>query len=191
MRPSPFQRGCSLPATVATVGFMICLAACDDTPTTAVLDNAFPVAPATPVTIYKAWWITTLFSDAVPPGSSSVVQRTVPGSDHAYALLAPGWSPDDQGPPPRLVAVKSAAPLAVSAHDVLHIAVDDTFVGDCAAGSTLTADDASLIVERIFPGAFTGATYDPATCTTTPATGAGGAGGAGHEAAGGAGGASP
>ena len=51
---------------------------------------------------------------------------------------------------------------------------DDTFAGDCAAGSTLADVDAQLIAQRIFPGDFTGTTYDPTTCTTTPAAPDGG-----------------
>jgi hypothetical protein len=71
--------------------------------------------------------------------------------------------------PARLIAVKSAAKLSVAVHGVLRIVVsDDTFTGDCAAGAPLGAEDAQLIVERIFPGELTGSTYDPATCMTSP-----------------------
>jgi uncharacterized membrane protein YgcG len=106
------------------------------------------------------------------------VQRTIPGSDYAYALLAPGWSAAN-GPPPYLVAVKSAAKLTAYDHQLLRIiAADATFTGDCAAGTLLTADDATLITTQLFPGEFAGAVYDPATCTTTLSSGAGGMGGA-------------
>ena len=37
----------------------------------------------------------------VAPGASSASQRTVPGDDFAYALLAPGWTPEVGGPRPR------------------------------------------------------------------------------------------
>ena len=159
-------------AATAALGF----GACNDTPTTAVVTNGFAVT--TPVTVYKLWWLETLFPDALAPGAASVVQRTIPGSDFAYGLLAPGWSAAD-GPPQNLVAIKSAAKLTAYEHQLLRIIVaDTTFTGDCAAGSALTADDASLITTQIFPAEFAGATYDPATCSTTVSPGAGGAAGA-------------
>jgi hypothetical protein len=151
------------------------LGGCDDTPTTAVVENAFPVAAdaassSAPMSVYRAWWVTTLFSNAVAPGASSETERTVPALDYAYALLAPGWSPSDGGIPRRLIAVRSAAKVGVAVHGVLRLVVsDDTFVGDCAAGRPLDDADARLIVERIFPAAFAGATYDPATCATSAA----------------------
>lgn len=140
---------------------------CNDDPTTAVVDNDYPAAHV--VTVYRAWWVTTLFPDPVGAGESSETERTIPASDFAYALIAPGWSPDTTSGPTQLIALKSRQPLSVTTHDLLHIAIsDDTFAGDCAAGSTLSSDDASLIVERIFPGAFAGLSYDSATCVSTP-----------------------
>jgi hypothetical protein len=69
------------------------------------------------------------------------------------------------------MAIKSINKLTATAHDLLTIEVsDDQFAGDCAAGSTLTDDDARLIVERIFPGDFPDTSYDPSTCTSTPAS---------------------
>jgi hypothetical protein len=68
-----------------------------------------------------------------------------------------------------LVPARSARKLSVGRGDQLQIFVsDDTFVGNCAAGTPLDADSARLIVERIFPGDFAGVTYDPASCLTTP-----------------------
>ena len=150
------------------------LAGCNDTATTAQVENAFPAAgdggSATAMTVYKTWWVTTLFPNPVPAQASSESERTIPGTDFAYALLAPGWSSDDGGRPPRLIATKSAAKLSVAVHDVLHIEVsDETFVGDCAAGKPMDPADAQLIVERIFPGDFAGLSYDPGTCSTTSA----------------------
>jgi hypothetical protein len=147
-------------------------AGCDDAPTRAFVDNGFAAAPdagsTAAMTVYKVWWLTTLFADAVPAGATSETERPSPGSAFAYALLAPGWSPEDGGRPPRLVALESRGALSVSAHGVLSIAVsDDTFTGDCARGAPLGADDAALITERIFPGDFAGGSYDPATCVTT------------------------
>jgi hypothetical protein len=179
---SPRLRSSLLAATLLAT-----LAGCDDTPTTAVVENGYPpAAGGGATTVFQAWWSTTLFPAPVVAGATSELERTVPASDFAYALLAPGWSPDAAGAPPRLVAVRSAEPLAVAAHERLRIVVSpDTFVGDCATGPPLDADDARLIVERIYPGAFAGATYDPATCTSTRSgadAGSDGDAGAGAEA---------
>ena len=161
---------------MAAVAVAVAVAGCDDDPTTALVENGYAIpsdvgtAAADPMTVFKVWWVTTLFPTPVPPGELSETERTVPASDFAYALLAPGWSPELGGPPARLIVVKSKQPLAVAAHDLLRITVaDDQFTGNCAAGIPLGADDARFIVERIFPGDFAGASYDPATCTNLPA----------------------
>jgi hypothetical protein len=161
---------------LASAVVLLAAVGCSADPTTAVVENAYPVAAtaADTMTVFKVWWVTTLFPSPVAPGASSETERTVPASDFAYALLAPGWPPDSGTRPPRLVALKSAQPLTAAAHELLTIAVDDgRFVGDCQAGSPLDPADAALIVGRIFPGDFAGAAYDPATCTTAPATDAG------------------
>ena len=164
--PAPSRHRCALGLAIA----LIAAAGCNGDPTTAVVENGYPAAwRAGTMTVFKVWWVTTLFPSPVAPGASSETERTIAATDFAYALLAPGWSPGG-GPPARLVALASAQPLTATPHDLLTITVDDAhFVGDCAAGSTLDAADAELIVERIFPGDFAGATYDPSTCTTTPA----------------------
>jgi hypothetical protein len=142
------------------------LSACDDTASTVMVENAYPAT-----TVYQTWWATTLLADPVAPGGSSAVERTVPRDDFAYALLAPGWAPGSAARPATLIAARSTGTLSVARGALLRIAVsDDTFIGNCAAGKPLDADSAQLIVDRIFPGDFAGATYDPATCTTTPAS---------------------
>lgn len=151
-------------------------AACSDDPTTAVVENGFPAAvdggTSSKTTVFKVWWSTTLFPTPVAPLTSSEVERTVPATDFAYALLAPGWAPEDGGRPSRLVPVRSVAKLSVATHDRLLIAVsDDTFVGNCAAGKRLSDEDARFVVERIFPGDFAGSLYDPTTCETTSSDG--------------------
>jgi hypothetical protein len=163
-------RWCSLLVACLAGAAVGTVAGCNDTPTTAQVENTFASdvdgASARTMTVYKAWWVTTLFPNPVAAQATSESERTIPASDFAYALLAPGWSPADGSRPPRLIAAKSAAQLSVAVHDRLHIEVsDDTFVGDCAAGKPLDADDARLIVERIFSGDFAGVVYDPATCT--------------------------
>jgi hypothetical protein len=141
------------------------LAGCNDAATTAVVENTYPAA-----TVFKVWWVTTLFPSPVAPGASSETERTVPGDDFAYALLAPSGLPDAQQPPANLVALKSTEKIAAAEHDLLTITVsDDRFAGNCASGSVLSDEDAQLIVQRIFPGDFAGQTYDPATCASAPA----------------------
>lgn len=154
---------------------LILPAACDtETPTSVVVDNAFPAVgdssvDAEVMTVYQVWWRTTLLENPVAPGAESERERTVPGSDYAYVLVAPAWDSASGRGPTRLLALRSAAALSVARGDTLHIAVGPAgFVGNCAAGTALTADDADLITTRIFPGAFSGVHYDPATCTTTP-----------------------
>jgi hypothetical protein len=171
------SRRLALGSALGLAAAVLIFSGCDDKPTTAVVENGYALpatgaAPAnTTTTVFKTWWVTTLFPIPVAAGASSETERTIAASDFAYALLAPGWSPDSGAPPPRLVAVKSVQKLTVAAHDLLTIIVsDDRFAGNCAAGTTLTNDDARLIVERIFPGELAGMSYDAATCTSTPAS---------------------
>jgi hypothetical protein len=157
---------CTMTITAAAL-----LPACNDTASTVVVTNAYPAdaeggAPAA-MTVVKLWWMTTLIADPVAPATTSAAERAAPGDDFAYALLAPGWG----APPDALIAARSRERLSVARGEQLRIAVsDDTFIGNCAAGRPLDADTATLIVERIFPGDFAGATYDPSTCVTTPAS---------------------
>lgn len=148
--------------------------ACDtEEPTKTVLENNYPAPadggdPSAQTVVYRAWWLTTYFPDPVPAETVSTEQRTVPASDVAYAVLAPGWDPASNAPPTKLVVVKSKAPLSVARGDTLHIALSDqTFTGNCAAQQPLSQEDADFITRSIFPGEFTNATYDAKTCTTT------------------------
>jgi hypothetical protein len=150
------------------------LTACDtETPTTAVVDDAYPAVdggdPAQQIVVFKTWWQTTVFLDPVLPGAESQEQRTVPASDYAYALLAPGWDPASAIPPSVLIAVRSNDKLAVARGDTLHIRVSDAaFTGNCAAGKPLAQEDVDFITGSIFPGDFATVTYDAKTCVATP-----------------------
>ena len=158
----------------ATMKTLVCLLAltaaaplsgCNDTASIVVVTNAYPADAPAPMMVFKVWWTTTLVADPVAPASSAS-ERTVPGDDFAYALLAPGWTPELGAPPPALIAARSADELSVARGNQLEILIsDDTFIGNCAAGKPLDAATAALIVESIFPGDFAGATYDPSTCT--------------------------
>lgn len=143
------------------------LSGCNGTPATAVVVNGYGS-----VWVYKVSWHATLFSDPVAPEGMSAARSTVPGSDLAYALIAPGWSPELGVPPAKLMVLQSVQRLSVAGGDQLEIRVfDDSFAGNCDAGGPLDADSARFIVERIFPGDFAGATYDAAGCTITPSGG--------------------
>jgi hypothetical protein len=137
--------------------------------TEAVLVNQYPVAAdgtASTVAVYKAWWAVSLFADPVAAGQESDPVRVVPGTDYAYALLAPGWDPESGITPKQLLPIRSASKLSVRRGDTLRIEISDTTtVGNCAAAQPLSQEDADLITERIFPGEFSEVTYDAATCT--------------------------
>ena len=136
----------------------MCVAACD-TPTTGVVVNGF----TDDTDVNRVWWSTTLFPDAIAAGETSSEQRVIPAGDEAYALLS-----RDGG----LIAVKSVTEWQVTRGEVLSIEISpSTVVGDCAAGSALSAEDAELVTVRLFPAQFAGGTYDPVTCTLTPNTG--------------------
>jgi hypothetical protein len=151
-------------------------AGCNDPPTTVVLDNDYPAHAAVPLVVYDAYWQAVAFEQPdgavapVPPGESSGPESTVPASANtAYVVLAPGWDPTSGAPPSSFIVLQSQAGFAVNLGDTLHIPVDDeTFTGNCAAGSLLTQSQADFITQRIFPGDFASLSYDAATCTTTP-----------------------
>ncbi|MDP9151633.1 MAG: hypothetical protein M3O36_17060 [Myxococcota bacterium] len=149
--------------------------ACEtESPTTVVVDNDYSVVPdggnpATLMTVFKVWWVTSLMPDAVGPGGEGQSQRTVPNADFAYALIAPGWDPSSSTPPSRLFAARSAIKLSVARGDALHVHVaDETFTGNCAAGKPLSQDDADFVTQRVFPGEFVGLAYDATTCSVAP-----------------------
>ena len=73
---------------------LLAVVGCNGDPTTVVVDNGFPAAAdaAGTMTVFKVWWVTTLFPSPVAPGASSETERTIAATDFAYALLAPGWS---------------------------------------------------------------------------------------------------
>jgi hypothetical protein len=162
-----------LPLAVSLAVAALSLGGCNDAPTTALVENGYPAGGAAGgvMTIFKAWWVTTLFPKPVALGESSGTERTTPGNDYAYALVAPDWSVDDGGSPARLIALKSRQKLSAAAHDLLQITVsDEQFAGNCATGEPLSADDAELIVQRLFPGDFAAIAYDPTTCMSTSVT---------------------
>jgi hypothetical protein len=151
---------------IRPLAFLSLLIACKtEDPTFAVVENAYPQG----IVVYRAWWETTLFTEPVLPGMTSSDQRSVPESDTAYVLLAPGWDPASGQPPTTLLPARSKVPFEVDRGSTLRITVSDaTFQGNCAAQQPLSQEDADFITQRIFPGEFATLTYDAKTCTSTP-----------------------
>jgi hypothetical protein len=142
---------------------------CDTPDTRVVLDNQYPPSTTNALVIFQAFWQAVSFTTAIPPGASSDSQSTVAASANtAYVLLAPGFDPDVDATPTSFVVLQSLTGFGVHFNTTLHIPVDDTtFVGNCAAGSFLTQDQADFITQRVFASTFAGLHYDAATCTTT------------------------
>jgi hypothetical protein len=145
------------------------LSGCDEPHTYVVLDNNYP-SSTTALVVYHAFWQAVSFQIPVPPGSSSDLQSTIPASANtAYVVLAPGWDPTSSRAPTSLIAMQSRNGFEVHLNHILHIPVDDaTFVGNCAARSFLSQDQADFITQRVFPSDFTALRYDAANCTTAP-----------------------
>lgn len=159
-------------APLAAVAAMALAAAsfalgCDKPSTNVVFDNQY--AADSGDVIYQAQWSAVAVSTPVPPGMSSAPADSVPASANtAWVALAPGWDPTSMTPPTSFVVLRSASGFDLHINNTLHIPVDDsTFVGNCAAGSTLSQDEADFITQRVFQGAFIGLTYDASTCTTS------------------------
>jgi hypothetical protein len=142
-----------------------------ETPTEAIVVNSYPSLPDGGagfhgITVYRAWWETTLFRAPVAPGQKSDVERTVPGSARAYAVLAVGWDPSLPGVPLALIPVQSNSELIAARGDTLRVVVsDETFIGRCGGSKPLTQEEADLITQSIFPDEFAGVRYDASTCS--------------------------
>jgi hypothetical protein len=140
-----------------------------ETATTAVVDDRSGSV------VYRVWWETTYFPTPIAPDTTSDELRSVPATDFAYALLAPGWNAASTSAPTSFVVLKSKQPLSVARGETLHIAVSDaTFTGSCDVHDPLSQADADFITQRIFPGEFEGLRYDAGTCTMSPLADAGG-----------------
>jgi hypothetical protein len=147
----------------------ILLIGCDTPSTTVSVGNAYPPAAVDAYVLYRAFWQAVSFPTPIAPGASSDAQDTVAASANtAYAVVAPGWDATTGAAPTQLIVLQSRAGFEVHWNTTLHIPVDDdTFAGDCAAGSVLAQADADFITQRVFASAFAGLHYDAATCTTT------------------------
>lgn len=143
---------------------------CDTPQTFVVLDNRYTPTPTNSLVVYRAAWHAVTFAMPVLPGASSDPQHTVPASAIvAYVLLAPGWDPSSSTPPTSFVVMQSRDGFEEHLDQTLHIPVDDTtFIGNCAAGSFLSQEQADVITQRVFESEFMNLRYDAATCTTTP-----------------------
>ena len=156
--------------SIATYLLFIALSCfvCDQPHTYVVLENNYSRSTA-PLVVYHAFWQAVSFQTPVPPESSSDPQDTIPASANtAYAVLAPGWDITSSTAPTSLIAIQSRHGFEVHLNNTLHIPVDDTtFVGNCAAGSFLTQEQADFITQRVFASDFEGLSYDATTCTTS------------------------
>lgn len=142
-----------------TILLCLALGACDD-------PTSVQVSDATDATVYRLWWQTTLFTTPVAAGGSSEVERAVPASDYAYALLAPGWDAGSLDVPSVLLPVRSRDRLSVARGTLLTITVEAaSWDGFCDAGTPLSQDTADLITQDIFPAQFAQRTYDAASCS--------------------------
>jgi hypothetical protein len=157
-------------AAASALFFVLLPSGCNAPDTSVVLDNEYPASATRPLVIYRAYWEAVTFDAAIPPGSSSDAEPTVPASaDTAYAVLAPGWDPKSSAKPTSFIVLQSENGFSVHLDDTLQIPVDDrTFIGNCSAGRFLTQSQADFITSLVFPSVFGGKHYDAATCTTTP-----------------------
>jgi hypothetical protein len=157
------------PRAALPVGAALLALACEapSTSTFVVVDNGYPSSSG--LVIYQAYWQAASFQTPIFPGASSDSQATVATSGSvAYVVLARAWDPSSPAPPSALVLLQSRRPYAVHLHNTLYILVDDeSFTGNCAAGSVLTPSQADFITQVVFPGIFAGSKYDATTCTTT------------------------
>ncbi len=147
-------------ATLAAAG-------CDTPYTRVQFVNAFAPTDATAAyVIFQASWQAVSVPGPIAPGQSSDAANTVPASNNpAYVLVAPGWNGDPNVMPTSLIALQSN-PLTVHLDDTLTIVVnDESFFGDCAAGSHLPQATADFIVGQVFAAQLGNVTYDAETCT--------------------------
>jgi hypothetical protein len=142
---------------------------CDSAPnTTVVLDNMYPSSSTDQMVVYRAFWQAVSFDQPVVPGVASAPENTEPASENtAYVTLAPGWDPASSSSPTAFVVLESRQGFGVHLNETLHIPVDDqTFIGNCAAGSFLSQAQADFITKLVFPKDFANTTYEAASCTT-------------------------
>jgi hypothetical protein len=164
LRPLPLRA-----AAIAVVALAPLATGCDSPHTFVVLDNDYTPPAEQAIVVYDAYWEAVEFQSPVLPGASSEPVPTVAASaDTAYVALAPGWDPTSATPPTSFVLLQSRQGFAVHFDDTLHIPVDDaTFMGNCAAGSHLTQDQADFLAQRVFRSELGSLGYDATTCKVT------------------------
>jgi hypothetical protein len=135
------------------LALLLLCCACDDA-TTVVVDDAY----TDDTLVLEVWWSETLVPDQVAPGGESPAYRTTPSLATAYAVLERGGD---------VFVARTSMPLGVQRSAELHIVLSpQTIIGDCATSAHLTQPEADFITQSIFPGRFSGAVYDAATCKT-------------------------
>jgi hypothetical protein len=164
-----------VPAGIVVVcgAFASIMSGCDSPSTDVLLANQYPASSG--FVVFDAFWQAVSLANPecpVEPGDSSAAQSTVAASDNtAYVVIAPGYTGSCDGgaaTPASQLVLQSRQGFSVHTNTTLTIPVDDTtFAGNCAAGSTLSQDQADFITTRVFAADFAGLHYDAATCTTT------------------------
>lgn len=149
--------------------------ACAPEPAKASVVNAFPAA--SPNTIVKVWYRTTLFTDAIQPGDESAQKPVGTGSEPAYALIALDYDPE-AGTSSRKVPARTRDSIETKDDDQVKLTFGaDTATGPCVGGTPMTQEEYDFIAQRIFPDDLL-EPIDSVVCGTV-ATGDGGTGGAG------------
>lgn len=148
-------------------GFAFITMACQTNLTEAVVVNEFSTDGGAPLTVYRAWYRSTLYLDPIAPGTRSEALRVGAGAEVAYALLAPGYDPEVG--PSRLVVARTKEVVETRPGDTSTIVFSEqtAFIG-CGSSAPLSREDSEFIMQRIFPGELANLTYDAKSCAATP-----------------------
>lgn len=156
----------NLPHPCSAALVLLALTACDTPRTEVLFENAF----GPDLMVYRARWHSVALAEPLAPGAVAAPLPCVPASPTpAWVLLAPGWSPEQAGPPSRLVVLRSREPLELHLDHTLQVLIDDAhFDGRCGAARALDQADADFATARLFTDEFAGRSYDAATCMLAP-----------------------
>ena len=138
----------SFATLVATVALV---AGCQTDPTEAVVVNALPANAAEPLTVYRAWYLSTLYVDPVAPESQSEQLRVGAGAEPAYALLAVAYDPEVG--PVRLVPARTRENVRLEAGETARVvfSASSSLIG-CDGPDGLSREQYEFLAARIFPG---------------------------------------
>jgi hypothetical protein len=128
----------------------------------AVVVNEYPANVTERYTVYKVWYRSTLFLEPVSPGQESGALRIGPGTEPAYALLAPSFDVDSGMR--TLVPARTREPVQTGPGDTGRLVFSPTgaLVG-CGGPNGLSREDYDVITTRIFPNDVV-VPFDPSGC---------------------------